>query len=92
MSHFGTRARLAATAIAFAAIVGTGAAAVAQDYQGSTVTIGGGSSGGKGVVIAPGVTIDGGDVVNETGIGVISGGGSSIGASTGGDTNASTVE
>jgi len=56
-------------------IVGSGVA-LAQDYGDSVVTVGGG----------PGtVVISGGQVTNETGIGVDSGGGASIGASTGGD-------
>ena len=67
----------------------------AQEYLGSTVTVGGGASSidvDDIVVFAPGVTISGGDVTNETGIGVIIGGGSSIGSVTGGDTNGSIVE
>jgi hypothetical protein len=66
----------------------TSSAAFAQDNLGSVVTIGGGISGvegGTSVILAPGVTIDGGDVGNTTDIGVLLGGGSSIGASTGGD-------
>jgi hypothetical protein len=66
-----------------------------QEYVGSTVTVGDGTSGvdsGDTVVVAPGVTISGGEVFNETGIGVVSGGGSSIGAATGGGDNASLVE
>ena len=86
----------AASAIAFAVALGAGSVgALAQDYQGSTVTIGGGASGVDGgdvVVIAPGVTISGGEVLNETGIGVNSGGGASVGAATGGGDNASLVE
>ena len=68
---------------------------MAQDEVGSTVTIGGGTSGvggGEVVVLAPGVTISGGEVINETGIGVLSGGGSSIGAAPGGGENATDVE
>lgn len=87
----------AASALAIAvATLGIGSfGALAQDDVGSTVTIGGGTSGVDGggvVVMAPGVTISGGDVVNETGIGVISGGGSSIGAATGGGDNATLVD
>jgi hypothetical protein len=56
-------------------VVGAGPA-FAQDYGDTVVTVGGG----------PGtVVISGGQVTNETGIGVDSGGGASIGASTGGD-------
>jgi hypothetical protein len=69
--------------------------AAAQEYRGSTVTVGGGASSidvDDIVVLAPGVTISGGDVTNETGIGVIIGGGSSIGSVTGGDTNDSIVD
>jgi hypothetical protein len=92
------RARIAgaATAIAVATVMTAGASgALAQEYLGSTVSIGGGVSGvgdGDIVVMAPGVTISGGEVSNSTGIGVNSGGGSSIGAATGGDTNASLTE
>jgi hypothetical protein len=70
-------------------------AALAQDYQGSVVTIGGGTTGVAGgdvQVIAPGVIISGGEVTNSTGIGVDSGGGSSIGAATGGSESAAVVE
>ena len=69
-------------------LLGASSGTLAQETQGSTVTIGGGSmnvGGGGSQIIAPGVTINGGDVVNATGIGVDSAGGSSIGASTGGD-------
>jgi len=55
----------------------------AQEYVGSTVTIGGGTSPidvGDISSLAPGVTIDGGDVTNATGIGVLITGGSSIGS------------
>lgn len=86
-----------AGAIATAAILaGAGAAgAVAQEYPRSTVTVGEGASPidvDDIVVLAPGVTIDGGEVTNETGIGVLIAGGSSIGSVPGGDTNASTAE
>ena len=89
--------RRAATAFTIAAGLAGGVAATvaAQDYVGSTVTVGGGTSGvdaGEVVILAPGLRIDGGDVINETGIGVIIGGGSSVGASPGGGTNASVVE
>jgi uncharacterized protein YggE len=86
-----------AGAIAAAAIVAAVVApsAVAQEYLGSTITVGGGASSidvGDIIVLAPGVTISGGDVTNETGIGVIIDGGSSIGSVTGGGTNASITE
>jgi hypothetical protein len=67
---------------------------LAQDY-GSTVTTGGGVTGvanGDVVAVAPNVIISGGDVSNTTGIGVDSGGGSSIGATTGGDDSAAAVQ
>ena len=48
--------------------------------------------GGDVLVLAPGVTISGGDVTNETGIGVVIGGGTSAGAAPGGGTNSSVVE
>jgi hypothetical protein len=85
---------VAALVVAAAMTMGS-SGALAQDYQGSTVSIGDGVSGVGGgdiVVIAPGVTISGGVVSNATGIGVDSGGGSSIGAATGGSTNASLTE
>jgi hypothetical protein len=88
-----TTTRLRAVgAIAIAATaLGIGATGVlAQEYQGSTVTIGGGTSGV--VVVAPGVTISGGEVLNETGIGVASGGGASVGDAAGGGDNASLTE
>ncbi len=91
-----TRLR-AASAVAIAATaLGIGSiAALAQDYQGSTITIGGGTdSVGSGdvVVVAPGVTISGGEVLNETGIGVVTGGGASVGDAGGGGDNASLTE
>lgn len=81
------RAAIALVAGGMLAAAGAGAAR-AQDNLGSVVTIGGGISGvqgGTSVILAPGVTINGGEVGNTTDIGVLSGGGSSIGASTGGD-------
>jgi hypothetical protein len=67
---------VSATAVATLAGAVGGSTALAQDYADSVVTVGGG----------PGtVVISGGQVTNETGIGVDSGGGASIGASTGGD-------
>lgn len=91
-----TRIR-AASAVAIAATtLGLGAvSALAQDSQGSTVTIGGGSGAvdsGDVVVVAPGVTISGGEVMNETGIGVVTGGGASVGDAAGGGDNASLTE
>ena len=83
--------------IAAVAILGAASApsTVAQEYVGSTVTVGGSDSPidiDEIVVLAPGVTISGGDVTNQTGIGVASSGGSSIGAVPGGGLNASIVE
>jgi hypothetical protein len=85
----------AALALGLTAIGVAAGGGLAQEYLGSAVTVGGDVTGienGQVVVLAPGVTISGGDVVNATGIGVDSGGGSSIGASTGGDTNAALSE
>ncbi len=88
--------RRTAAALAIAAIVVGIAApgALAQEYSGSTVTIGGttGVEVGDVLVLAPGVTINGGDVSNETGIGVVIGGGTSAGSAPGGGTNASVAE
>src|SRR5688500_11917681 len=71
--------RRTAAALAIATtVVGIAApGALAQEYSGSTITIGGttGVEAGDVLVLAPGVTISGGDVSNETGIGVIIGGG-----------------
>jgi hypothetical protein len=95
MANTALRRTAAALAIA-ATVVGIGATgALAQDYAGSTVTIGGGVTDVEAddvLVLAPGVTISGGDVTNETGIGVIIGGGTSAGSAPGGGTNASVVE
>ena len=85
--------RAIAIAVALAGVGTTGA--VAQDYSGSTVILGGGASEvGYGDIndLQPGLTISGGVVSNQTGIGVFVDGGSSIGATTGGGTNASIVE
>ena len=92
-----TALRRTAVALAIATtVVGLGATgALAQDYAGSTVTIGGGTTGvevGDVLVLAPGVTISGGDVSNQTGIGVVIGGGTSAGSAPGGGTNASVAE
>ena len=89
--------RQTAAAIVIAAtVVGIGATgALAQDYAGSTITVGGGTTGvevGDMLVLAPGVTISGGDVSNQTGIGVVIGGGTSAGSALGGGTNASAAE
>ena len=87
----------AAAALAVAVSIGglSAAGSMAQESQGSTVMVGSGVTGveaGGVLVVAPGITIDGGDVTNETGIGVIIGGGSSVGATSGGDENASVSE
>ena len=85
--HMARRAAIAAVVGGMLAVAGAGAA-LAQDSLGSVVTIGGGTigvQGGTSTILAPGVTINGGDVGNSTDIGVLSGGGSSIGASTGGN-------
>jgi hypothetical protein len=84
--------RRSAAALAVAAtVVGVGASgALAQDYAGSSVTTAGDTTGveaGDILILAPGVTISGGEVSNETGIGVVIGGGSSVGSTAGGDTN-----
>lgn len=91
-----TRLR-AASAVAIAATaLGIGSInALAQEYQGSTITVGGGTgdvASGDVVVVAPGVTISGGEVRNETGIGVVTGGGASVGDAAGGGDNASPIE
>jgi len=85
--------RRAAAALPIAAIVvGFGAtSALAQDYAGSTVTTSGDTTGvevGDVLILAPGVTISGGDVTNQTGIGIVIGGGTSAGSAPGGGTNA----
>ena len=91
------RAGRGSRAIAIAAVLAAVGATVAaaQDDIGSTVTIGEGVSAveaGDVAVPAVGVTISAGEVSNETGIGVIIVGGSSVGSSTGGGTNASITE
>ena len=79
-----------------ATVIGIGAnGALAQEYAGSTITVGDGSTGidaGDVLVLAPGVTISGGDVSNATGIGVVIGGDTSAGSAIGGGTNASVAE
>lgn len=84
-----------ALSLASALCISGEAPTLAQDYLGSAVTVAGGVSGVDGgdvVVIAPGVTISGGDVSNSTGIGIDSGGGSSIGTTGGGSDSAAVVE
>jgi hypothetical protein len=69
--------------------------ALAQSDEGTVVSVGGGTADvaeGDVILVAPGVTISGGDVANETGIGVVVTGGSSIGAGTGGGENAAVVD
>ena len=88
------RAAIALVAGGLLAAIGAGAVS-AQENLGSLVTIGGGMTGvqgGSSIIIAPGVTINGGEVGNTTDIGVLSGGGSSIGAATGGDESAAVTE
>ena len=92
-----TALRRTAAALAIAAtVVGIGApGALAQEYAGSTITTGGDTTGvevGDVLVLAPGVTISSGDVTNETGIGVIIGGGTSAGSAPGGGANALVTE
>lgn len=92
-----TALRRTAAALAIAAtVVGIGATgALAQEYAGSTITTGGDTTGvevGDVLVLAPGVTISSGDVTNETGIGVIIGGGTSAGSAPGGGANALVTE
>ena len=94
MAKLALRRTAAALTIAGTVIALGATGAVAQAYIDSTVTIGGttGVEIGDVLVLAPGVTIDGGDVSNETGIGVIVGGGTSAGTVPGGGTNASVAE
>jgi hypothetical protein len=95
MTSITLRRGVIALALAMTA-AGIGASATtAQEYLGSAVTVGGGTNGvghGDVVVVAPGVTISGGDVSNGTDIGVDSGGGSSIGTTAGGSDSAAVVE
>ena len=89
--------RRTAAALALAAMaVGIGpTGALAQDYSGSTVTTGDGTTGIEGgdvLALVPGVTISAGDVSNQTGIGVLIGGGTSAGSAPGGGTNAAAPE
>ena len=91
-----TRRRTAAALALAATVVGIGVTgALAQDYSGTTVTTGGDTTGvesGDVLTLAPGVTIDTGDVSNATGIGVAIGGGTSAGSAPGGGTNAAAPE
>ena len=91
-----TRRRTAAAIALAATVVGIGASgALAQDYSGSTVTTGGDAAGaesGDVVILAPGLTIDTGDVSNATGIGVVIDGGTSASTAPGGGTNAAAPE
>jgi hypothetical protein len=95
MASMAMRRTAAALALA-ATLAGVGATgALAQDYTGSTVTTGGGTTAveaGDVVTLAPGVTISGGDVSNATGIGVVISGGTSAGSTPGGGTNAAAAE
>jgi hypothetical protein len=88
--------RRAAAALALVAtVVGMGATgALAQDYSGSTVMTGGttGIEVGDVLTLPPGVTISAGDVSNETGVGVVIGGGTSAGSAPGGGTNSAAPE
>jgi hypothetical protein len=88
------RRRTAAAILVVAMVIGMSATgAWAQEYAGSTVTTGNtGDEGGAVLVLAPGVTINDGDVSNETGIGVVINGGTSAGDAPAGGTNASVVE
>jgi hypothetical protein len=90
------RRRTAAALLIAALVGGIGTTnALAQDYDGSTVTSSGGTTGvdiGDVLVLAPGVTINNGDVSNETGIGVVIIGGTSAGASPGGGSSATVDE
>ena len=88
--------RTAAALTIATTVVGIGASgALAQEYAGSTITVGDGTTGidvGEVLVLAPGVTISGGDVSNATGIGVVIGGGTSAGSAPGGGSNDSVAE
>jgi hypothetical protein len=88
--------RTAAALALVTTVVGMGATgALAQEYSGSTVTTSGGTTGvggGDVLSLAPGVTISAGDVSNETGVGVVIGGGTSAGSAPGGGTNAAAPE
>jgi hypothetical protein len=95
MTSMALRRITAALAIAATTGVIGATGALAQDYVGSSVTIADGTTGievSDVLVLAPGVTISGGEVSNETGIGVDIGGGTSAGSAPGGGTNASVAE
>ena len=91
MTRMAMRRTAAALALA-ATVVGVGATgALAQEYADSTVTTSDSTTGaevGDIIILVPGVTITSGDVSNQTGIGVDLSGGSSVGSSPGGGTNA----
>ena len=95
MANVAMRRTAAALALA-ATLAGIGAmGALALDSADSTITTGGGTTAvevGDVVTLAPGVTISGGDVSNQTGIGVVIGGGTSAGSTPGGGTNAAAAE
>jgi hypothetical protein len=87
--------RAAAALLIVCIVIGLGATrALAQESSGSTITTGGITTDAASDVLvpAPGVTISSGDVTNETGIGVVIGGGTSAGAAPGGGTSSSVVE
>jgi hypothetical protein len=95
MTSIALRRIAAALAIAATSVSIGATGALAQDHVGSNVTIADGTTGmevGDVLVLAPGVTISGGEVSNETGIGVAIGGGTSAGSAPGGGTNASVAE
>jgi hypothetical protein len=87
--------RAAAALLIVFIVIGLGATrALAQESSDSTITTGGitTDAASDALVPAPGVTISSGDVTNETGIGVVIGGGTSAGAAPGGGTSSSVVE
>ena len=89
--------RQAAAALGLAAtVVGVGATgALAQDYSDSMITTSAGTTsveGGDVLALAPGVTISAGDVSDQTGSGVLIGGGTSAGSAPGGGTNTAAPE
>ena len=95
MARTALRRTVAALTIA-TTVIGIGATeAQGQDDSSSTVTIGGGTTDVEASgtwVLAPGVTISGGEVSNATGIGVNLSGGTSAGTAPGGGTNAAAPE
>jgi hypothetical protein len=89
------RRRAVAALLIAAVVVEIGATgALAQEYAGSAITSGGATVDEvSGVLtLAPGVTINDGDVSNETGIGVVISGGTSAGTAPGGGSDTSVVE